>query len=102
VSNRHDKIPVLKNVVLHHALEDRDRYERRHQAYALWQKGMAARDAYPEDPVRWRQLTKSLYRKIPTKELVLFVYFYIGRLGFLEYKNNLAIYKEKRKYHISK
>lgn len=93
------KIPALKNAVLHYALEDGVRYEARHDGYAQWRRGMESRNAYPKDPVPHRQWLKKTFRSLPAKSILLFAYFYIGRLGFLEYKNNLALYKEKRKYH---
>lgn len=96
------RIPVLRNPVLHYATDDPERYARRHEGYAQWQAGMKARNAHPKDPVARRQLAKTFYRHMPFKRLFWWVYFYIWRLGFLEYKNNLAIYKEKQKYHIPK
>ena len=96
------KISALKNAVLHHALEDEDRYKSRHDGYAEWRKGMESRNAYPKDPVYYRQWLKSFYKILPFKPLFILVYFYIGRLGFLEYKNNIAIFREKRKYHVLK
>lgn len=96
------KIPTLRNAVLHHALEDEARYKARHDGYAQWRTGMEQRNAYPKDPVPHRQWLKSLYRILPFKPLFILVYFYVGRLGILEYKNNVAIFREKRKYHVSK
>lgn len=94
--------PALKHVVLHHALEDMGRYKVRHDGYAVWRAEMDQRNAYPQDPVAYRQWLKVLYRRMPAKSFILFAYFYIGRLGVLELKNNIAIYKEKEKYHIHK
>ena len=93
------KIAILKNAVLHHALEDRARYAARHEGYARWRAGMEERAAFPQDPVARREWLKNLYRKAPCKSLLLYLYFYVGRLGFLERKKNAALFREKRKYH---
>jgi len=99
---RAEKIPTLRRVVLHHALEDRQRYIKRHDNYVAWQQEMTARNLHPQDPVKARQWAKIIYRRLPFKGLFFFAYYYIARLGFLERKNNIAIYREKRKYHVSK
>lgn len=91
--------PILKNAVLHHALDDLERYKARHDGYAVWRVEMDRRNAYPQEPVAYRQWLKMLYRRMPAKSFILFVYFYVGRLGVLEVKNNIAIYEEKEKYH---
>ncbi len=96
------KMPTLRHGVLHHALEDAEKYRTRHESYAQWQKGMIEKNAHPKDPVAVRQLLKTIYRRLPCKNLIFFAYYYIGRMGFLEYKKNIAIYREKRKYHITK
>lgn len=93
------KIPLLKHAVLHHALEDRARYEMRHDGYAQWREGMEARGAFPRDPLARREWLKNLYRVAPCKSLLLYLYFYIGRLGFLERTKNAALFHEKQKYH---
>lgn len=95
-----EKIPTLRNPVLHYALDDRERYTARHDGYTAWQEGVAARNAHPADPVKWRQFSKALYRRMPFKRAIFFLYYYIGRLGFLEWKDNAAIYREKQKYHV--
>lgn len=99
-SDLREKLPVLRNAVLHHALDDSDRYTRRHNGYTLWQKGMDERKAHPEDPVKWRQFSKALYRRLPFKGAIFFLYYYVARLGFLERCYNAAIFREKRKYHV--
>ncbi len=92
---------ILRQPVLHHALENPARYADRHDGYVAWQKGMNQRNAHPQDPVKARQWAKLIFRRLPYKGLFFFLYYYVGRLGFLEYKNNVAIYKEKRKYHVT-
>lgn len=96
---RKAKLPVLRHAVLHHALEDKERYTDRHAGYALWQKAMLQRKAHPSDPVFLRRIAKNMYQWLPLKGLFFFVYYYFFRLGFIEAKNNIAIYMEKRKYH---
>lgn len=93
------KIPTLQNAVLHHALEDKARYQSRHEGYALWRAGMESRNAYPQDPVKAREFLKTMYRRLPFKNAMLFVYYYGVRMGFLEWKKNAAIFTEKSKYH---
>jgi len=93
------KISTLKNTVLHHALEDKARYQARHDGYVAWRAGMESRNAHPQDPVKAREFLKTLYRRLPFKNTFLFVYYYGVRLGFLEWRKNAAIFAEKSKYH---
>jgi len=98
-SSASGKMPTLRNAVLHHALEDKARYRARHEGYTLWREGVEARNAHPQDPVKARQWLKAAYRRLPCKSLFFYAYYYFGRLGILERKNNLAIFTEKAKYH---
>lgn len=93
------KTGSLRNHVLHHALEDMERYRARHDGYALWRGVMSARNSFPKDPVAARQFLKKLFWHMPCKKLFLFVHYYFIHLGFLEGKKNVDVYREKMKYY---
>ncbi|MFP4465264.1 MAG: glycosyltransferase family 2 protein [Alphaproteobacteria bacterium] len=78
------KIGQIKSRILHYAGEDRHRWVERHKNYARWEAGMIKRDAYPKDPVFWRQWLKSLMRRSVFKPWAMFFYSYVFRLGFLD------------------
>lgn len=94
------RMPLLRHAVLHHALEDVARHRARHDGYAQWRMGMEARGAFPKDPVAHRRWLKNLYRIAPFKSAMLYLHFYMVRLGFLERAYNANLYTEKRKYHV--
>ena len=91
----------LRCGLLHHAVEDELAWHRRHKNYAVWEKQMISRNAYPEDPVKFRQMLKLIFRRLPLKGLVSFFYFYIFRLGFLEGREGLKLCTLKMKYYHS-
>lgn len=94
-------IGQLKNPFLHYAVEDEIAWHKRHKNYAIWEKQMIARDAYPVDPMKWRQTLKVVFRNLPLRGLVSFFYYYFFRLGFLEGREGLKLCTLKMKYYHS-
>lgn len=84
--------------LLHYACENRKRWQDRHQSYRLWRKTMEERNAFPEDPSRFRQILKMVLRKIPRKDIFVFIYYFFFRGGFLEGRDNLMLCLEKKRY----
>lgn len=80
----HEKIGALKAHLLHYADEDKQRWRERHRRYAVWEAGMNRKNAWPEDPVAWRQILKRLFRVAPGRGLIAFFHAYIMKGGFLE------------------
>lgn len=92
IEGHYQPVPVKDDVVigqLHHALihdnrKGRGEWMRRHDRYAAWESEMIRRDAFPVDPVEWRQDLKSLTRANFFRPMLTFLYSYIIRLGFLD------------------
>ena len=92
-------LKTLKSSLLHHALDDPERYSSRHNDYALWRKGMTNREAYPQDPIASRNRIKKLFQMLPFQRTFFFLYYYIVRLGVLEYSHHREIFRQKCRYY---
>jgi glycosyltransferase involved in cell wall biosynthesis len=79
-----EKIGSLRSAVLHHALEDIARHEARHKNYAIWERGMRARRAYPQEPTRLRKWLKAAFGGLPLRPLLAFLHSYIIKLGIFD------------------
>jgi len=77
-------IGELNHPVIHHNHKGRGEWDRKHDRYADWEAGMIRRDAFPADPVAWRQEVKALTRASFLRPQLVFLYSYIIRLGFLD------------------
>jgi len=92
-------VKSLKKPILHHALDDRQRYADRHVGYAQWHRVMNAREAYPQDPVFSRQTLKTIFQALPFKRTVFFLYYYFWRGGILEFRNHSEIFRQKCRFY---
>lgn len=88
---------IYRAEILHFAY-DRD-WSGRHQRYAAWERGMNLRNAWPQDPVRWRQVLKQAFRNAPARGPVAFVHSYVLKLGFLDGATGLAMAKDRMRYY---
>lgn len=79
-----DVIGSLRSVMQHDACDDKQAWEERHWRYAFWEAGMKARDAWPKDPVVWRQKLKVIFRAMPFRDIAAFVHCYVFKLGVLD------------------
>ncbi len=79
-----EKIGRLKAPLLHYIHESGEDWETRHKRYAQWEAGMNRKKSWPEDPVRWRQVLKILFRTLPGRPLLAFLHCYIAKGGFLD------------------
>ncbi len=77
-------IGKLKGYVIHRAFEDEKKWKERHERYAIWERGMNRKNAWPEDPVLYRRYLKKIFRNIPFRYVFVFLYSYFFRLGFLD------------------
>jgi len=74
----------LNEYLVHHALEDEEKWVERHKRYAIWETGMNQKKAWPEDPVYIRRIMKNIFKKLPFRGLFIFIYSYFFKLGFLD------------------
>ncbi len=93
----HLKIGILKNYMIHDALEDKRAWTFRHEKYARWEAGMNVKNAWPIDPVSWRETLKKFLRRSKYRAEIIFVVGYILRLGVLDGKAGLNL--AQMRYH---
>lgn len=92
------KFIKLKHAMLHYALDDAERHEKRHKDYAQWRSGMLVKDAFPDDPRLMTGILKWIFENLPCRKAFFFIYFYVFKLGFLDYRKSSVIYKSKLIY----
>lgn len=78
------RIGQLHAPLLHDNRKGRGHWMRKHANYAQWEAAMIARDAFPVDPVPWRQELKAMTRRSWFRPWLVFAYSYFIRLGFLD------------------
>lgn len=78
------RIGVLAPMLTHDAASDPAHWYERHERYAHWEAGMNARGAWPADPVAWRHCLKRVFRALPVRGVVAFLYCYVWKGGFLD------------------
>lgn len=81
-----EEIGRVKTPLHHYAYEDKSRWEERHHGYARWEAAMIARKAYPQDPSPFREGLKRVFRAMPFRSQIVFLYSFIVRGGFLDGK----------------
>lgn len=77
-------IGQLQNAVIHHNRKGRGDWLRRHERYARWEAGMIQREAFPSDPIWWREDLKRLTRGSFLRPYLVFLYSYVLKLGVLD------------------
>ncbi|MCB1539007.1 MAG: glycosyltransferase family 2 protein [Rhodospirillales bacterium] len=77
-------IGQVSAALVHYNRKGRGEWNRRHERYATWEAAMIARDAFPPDPVPWRQELKTLTRASWARPYLVFLYAYVLRAGFLD------------------
>jgi hypothetical protein len=80
----HPKIAQLDHPVIHHNRKGRGDWLRRHARYAGWEAEMIKRDAFPQDPLKWREDAKQATRSAWFRPYLMFIYSYVLKLGFLD------------------
>ncbi len=91
-------IGVLKNN-MEHRVDDVAAWRERHRSYALWESGMNAGRLWPRDPVFWRDVAKTIFRAVPLRGEIMFLYGYILRSGFLDGAAGLRWALMRRDYY---
>lgn len=79
-------IPQIRAPLLHDACDDMQKWQERHKRYKVWERGMDARKAWPQEDSAPRRLAKKLFRAIPpaVQAAIVFIYGYIFKLGCLD------------------
>ncbi len=90
----------LKNPLLHHAMEDGDRYIERHERYAAWEAGMRVRQAYPAENNIPRKILKRIFNSMPFRPEAAFLHSYILKGGFLDGKEGRNLSSARYKYYV--
>jgi len=75
-------IEQIKSPIIHH--DHKGDWGTRHDNYINWEIAMNHRNAWPTDPVPWRQFLKSKIRKSYVRPILIFTYGYIFKCGFLD------------------
>lgn len=97
----HSSIGIFENYMIHDALND-GKDERawlsRHEKYARWEAGMNAKQAWPKDPVAWREKVKVFLRNSFFRAEIIFVVGFIYKRGFLDGVHGFKISKMRYTY----
>lgn len=89
----------LKGIIRHDGFDDMRGWAFRHERYARWEAEMNRRNAWPADPVRWREGIKTWLRRQPLRPQLMFIISYILLLGFLDGKAGYELARRKYSYY---
>lgn len=92
-------IGFLKNHLLHHAMDDEERYGQRHQNYALWQAGIKNKGLIFPDPIASRRILKAIFHHSKARPCLAFLHSYIVKMGFLDGMRGLKLAKSRFFYY---
>lgn len=71
----------------------------RHLRYAAWERGMNTQNSWPVDPVRWRQILKKTFRKLPARGMIAFLHSYIFKCGVLDGRAGFDFARKRAAYY---
>ncbi len=94
-----DKIGQIKSSMDHDVTDTEESWLARHRRYAAWERGMNARDAWPQDPVRTRQTLKQTFRALPGRPAIAFLYCYVLKQGFRDGTAGLDFALKRARYY---
>lgn len=89
----------LRHFLWHEAYDNEQGWEERHQRYAAWERGMNARNAWPQDPVRWREMLKRFFRRLPGRPAIAFLHSYIVKGGLLDGGAGFRLARDRYRYY---
>ncbi len=92
------KIGCLRSPLLHYAYDDLDKWQERHERYAVWEASMTKRNAWPVDPVLWRETVKKILRRNALRPYVFFLYSYFFKFGFLDGRAGYDFAMSRKRY----
>lgn len=93
------KLGHLKVPLLHHAMENLEKWQARHKPYAIWHKDVIEKSLLPKDPNIWRRTLKQVFYKLPMREVIIFLWSYIFKAGFLDGRAGLKYAKSRHDYY---
>lgn len=95
---KNEGLGQLKAPVLHYAAENKYAWEERHKRYAQWEAEMTRRNAWPQDPVPWRENVKKTLRTSPLRPYIMFTHSYVLKAGFLDGPAGMDFAKSRMDY----
>jgi glycosyltransferase involved in cell wall biosynthesis len=75
-------IKTIKSPIIHH--DRKGNWHDRHDNYIAWEVEVTRRNAWPKDPVFWREILKRILRRSHLRPIVIFIYGFIFKSGFLD------------------
>lgn len=93
-----EQLGQVKAPLLHYAAENKAAWEERHKRYALWEAEMTRREAWPQDPVIWRENVKKTLRTSFLRPYIMFTHSYVLKGGFMDGQAGMDFAKSRMKY----
>lgn len=90
-----ENIGQIAAPLLHHAYDDEEGWQARHERYAAWESEMDRRGAWPQDA----RLVKRIFKALPFRGVIAFVHCYILKFGFLDGGRGLRFAKSRWDYY---
>lgn len=90
---------TLNAPLYHYAYEDAAAWREKHARYALWEREMRHRNAYPPEVSAGRGVLKALFGTLPRKDIFYFLYAYVLKAGFLDGREGLKVALSKAYYY---
>lgn len=98
VCKNNGPIGRLSHFMIHDALQDERAWIFRHEKYARWEAGMNIKNAWPIDPIAWRQAAKQFLRNSFFRAEIVFLVGFVFKLGFLDGQEGLKLLKMRYGY----
>lgn len=94
-----ERLRQLNSTIMHYAYDDGVRWQERHERYAMWEAKMIAGNLYPADPSVKRETLKRVFRRLPFRGGLMFLYCYVFKLGFLDGMSGFRFAVSRFKYY---
>lgn len=94
-----DRIGQLRHSLNHLTAIDDESWAARHTRYARWERGMNDNNAWPRDPMAFRQRLKQLFRCLPGRPFWAFSHSYFAKLGILDGAAGYKFARSRYKYY---
>ena len=95
------KIDQIHTPLYHHAFDEIDRWQDRHDRYAKWENQMNRDNLWPKDPVFHRQILKQTARRLSyLKPFAAFLHSYGLKAGFLDGMRGFYFAKTRFDYYL--
>ncbi len=94
-----ERLGQIRAPLLHNAYADPINWEAKHQFYARWEAGMILKNAFPKDPSPLREGLKRVFRGLPLRGALMFIYSYVFKLGFLDSRAGYNFARARARYY---